>query len=55
MVTALAVMAVAGGTLAGLSPFSTAIAVGRVVTSSAGVRLSTESSLTITAAPSPPS
>ena len=50
MVTALAVMAVAGGTLAGLSPFSTAVAVGCVVTSSAGVRLSTEASLTITAA-----
>jgi signal transduction histidine kinase len=50
LVTALAVMAVAGGTLAGLSPFSTAIAVGCVVTSSAGVRLSTEVSLTITAA-----
>jgi signal transduction histidine kinase len=50
MVTALSVMAVAGGTLAGLSPFSTAIAVGCVVTSSAGVRLSTEASLTITAA-----
>ena len=50
LVTALAVMAVAGGTLAGLSPFSTAIAVGCVVTSSAGVRLSTEASLTITAA-----
>ena len=46
MVTALSVMAVAGGTLAGLSPFSTAIAVGCVVTSSAGVRLSTEASLT---------
>ena len=50
MVTALSVMAVAGGILAGLSPFSTAIAVGCVVTSSAGVRLSTEASLTITAA-----
>jgi signal transduction histidine kinase len=50
MVTALSVMAVAGGTLAGLSPFSTAIAVGCVVTSSAGVRLSTEASLTLTAA-----
>jgi signal transduction histidine kinase len=50
LVTALAVMAVAGGALAGLSPFSTAIAVGCVVTSSAGVRLSTEASLTITAA-----
>ena len=50
MVTALSVMAVAGGTLAGLSPFSTAIAVGCVVTSSAGIRLSTEASLTLTAA-----
>jgi signal transduction histidine kinase len=50
MVTALAVMAVAGGTLAGLSPFSTAVAVCCVVTSSAGVRLSTEASLTVTAA-----
>jgi signal transduction histidine kinase len=50
MVTALSVMAVAGGTMAGLSPFSTAIAVGCVVTSSAGVRLSTEASMTITAA-----
>jgi signal transduction histidine kinase len=50
MVTALSVMAVAGGTMAGLSPFSTAIAVGCVVTSSAGVRLSTEASLTVTAA-----
>ena len=50
MVTALSVMAVAGGTLAGLSPFSTAIAVGCVVTSSAGIRLTTEASLTLTAA-----
>ena len=50
LVTSLAVMAVAGGTLAGLSPFSTAIAVGCVVTSSAGVRLSTQASLIITAA-----
>ena len=50
LVTALTVMAVAGGTLAGLSPFSTAIAVGCVVTSSAGIRLSTEASLTLTAA-----
>ena len=50
MVTALAVMAVAGGTLAGLSPFSTAITVGCVVTASAGVRLGSEASLTITAA-----
>ena len=50
MVIALSVMAVAGGTLAGLSPFSTAVAVCCVVSSSAGVRLSTEASLTITAA-----
>jgi signal transduction histidine kinase len=50
MVTALAVMAVAGGTLAGLSPFSTAITVGCVVTASAGARLSSEASLTITTA-----
>jgi signal transduction histidine kinase len=50
MVTALGVMAVAGGAMAGLSPFSTAIAVGCVVTSSAGIRLTTEASLTITAA-----
>ena len=50
MVTALSVMAVAGGTLAGLSPFSTAVAVCCVVTSSAGIRLSTEASLTITVA-----
>jgi signal transduction histidine kinase len=49
MVTALAVMAAFGGTLAGLSPFSTAIAVGCVVTASAGVRLSTEASLAVTA------
>jgi len=50
MVSALTVMAVAGGTLAGLSPFSTAVAVCCVVTSSAGIRLSTEASATITAA-----
>jgi len=50
MVAALSVMAVAGGTLAGLSPFSTAVAVCCVVTSSAGVRLATDASLTITAA-----
>ena len=46
---ALAVMGVAGGLLAGLSPLSTAIAVGCVVTSAAGIRLSTEISLAITA------
>jgi signal transduction histidine kinase len=48
-VAALAVMAVAGGALAGLSALSTAIAVGCVVTSAAGARLSTEASLAITA------
>jgi len=50
MVTALSVMGVTGGLLAGLSPFSTAIAVCCVVTSSVGIRLATELSLTITAA-----
>lgn len=45
----LAVMAAAGGALAGLSALSTAIAVGCVVTSSAGARLSTETSLALTA------
>jgi signal transduction histidine kinase len=50
MVAALAVMAAAGGALAGLSAFSPAVAVGCVVTSSAGVRLHTDASLTITAA-----
>ena len=43
-------MAAAGGTLAGLSTFSTAVAVGCVVTSVRGVRLSTEASPRITAA-----
>jgi signal transduction histidine kinase len=47
--TALAVMGVAGGALAGLSPLSTAIAVGCMATASAGVRLNTEASLAITA------
>ncbi len=46
---ALAVMGLIGGVLAGLSPVSTVIAVGCVVTSAAGVRLSTEASLAITA------
>jgi signal transduction histidine kinase len=46
---ALVVMAAAGGALAGMSEFNTAVAVGCVVTSSAGVRLSTETSLAITA------
>ena len=46
---ALAVIGLAGGVLAGLSPLSTAIAVGCMVTAAAGVRLSTETSLAITA------
>ncbi|HEY1320892.1 MAG TPA: hypothetical protein VGF32_11620, partial [Streptosporangiaceae bacterium] len=45
---ALAVMGVAGGALAGLSPLSTAIAFGCMATSAAGVRLKTEASLPIT-------
>ena len=49
-VAALAVMGVAGGALAGLSPLSPAIAVGCMVTAAAGMRLSTETSLSITAA-----
>jgi signal transduction histidine kinase len=49
MVAALAVLAAAGGALAGLSPFSPAVAVAFLVTSYAGVRLSSEASLTITA------
>ena len=50
VVAALAVMAVSGGVLAGLSPLSTAIAIGCVVTSSAGARLDFEKSLGLTAA-----
>jgi signal transduction histidine kinase len=46
---ALAVMGIAGGVLAGLSPLSTSVAVGCIVTSAAGIRLSTESSLAVTA------
>jgi signal transduction histidine kinase len=49
MVGALAVMGVAGGALAGLSPLSTAVALGCVVTASAGTRLNIETSLAITA------
>lgn len=49
-IAALSVIGLAGGVLAGLSPLSTAIAVGCVVTAAAGVRLSTETSLAITAA-----
>jgi signal transduction histidine kinase len=48
-IAALAVMGAAGGVLAGLSPLSTAIAVGCVATSSAGARLNPEASLAITA------
>jgi len=46
---ALAVMGLAGGVLAGLSPLSPAVAIGCVVTAAAGVRLRTETSLAITA------
>jgi signal transduction histidine kinase len=49
-VATLAALGVAGGTLAGLSPLSTGIAVGCVVTASAGIRLTTEVSMAITAA-----
>jgi len=49
MIAALAVMGVAGGVLAGLSPLSTAPAVGCVVAAASGVRLTTETSLAITA------
>ena len=48
-VAALTVIGLAGGAIAGLSPLSTAIAVGCVVTAAAGVRLTTETSLAITA------
>jgi signal transduction histidine kinase len=46
---ALALTGVAGGALAGLSPLSTAVAVGCVVTSAAAVRLTAEASVAITA------
>ena len=48
VVVALAVMAAAGGTLAGLSTLSTAVAVGCVVTSAAGSRLDFEISAALT-------
>ena len=48
-VAALAVMGIAGGVLAGLSPLSPALAIGCMATSAAGVRLNTETSLAITA------
>lgn len=50
IVGSLAVLGVAGGALAGLSPLSTAIAVGCVVSASVGARLNTEISMAITAA-----
>jgi signal transduction histidine kinase len=49
VITAMTVMGLAGGVLAGLSPLSTAIAVGCMVTAAGGVRLDTETSLAITA------
>jgi signal transduction histidine kinase len=49
-VVTLAVLGVAGGALAGLSPLSPAIAVGCVVTGTVGARLNTEISMAITAA-----
>jgi signal transduction histidine kinase len=49
MIASLAVVGVAGGFLAGLTPLSTAIAIGCVATSSAGSRLETAKSLAITA------
>jgi signal transduction histidine kinase len=48
-VGSLAVMAVAGGVLAGLAPLSTGVAIGIAVTVSAGARLPTEISLALTA------
>ena len=50
LVVSLAVMGAAGGALAGLSPLSTAAALGCVVTSAAAMRLPAETSLAITAA-----
>ncbi|QMU71216.1 sensor histidine kinase [Streptacidiphilus sp. P02-A3a] len=48
-VSVLAVMGAAGGAMAGLAPLSTAVAVGCVVTSAAGIRLNPETSLAIVA------
>jgi signal transduction histidine kinase len=48
MVGSLIVMATAGGVLAGLSPESPAVAIGCMVTSAAGARLSSRASLAIT-------
>ena len=50
VVPTLAVLGVAGGALAGLSPLSPALAVGCVVTGTVGARLNTEISMAITAA-----
>jgi signal transduction histidine kinase len=49
-IATLGLMAISGGVLAGLSPLSTAIAIGCVVTSSAGARLDFEKSLALTSA-----
>jgi signal transduction histidine kinase len=49
-VVTLAILGVAGGALAGLSPLSPALAVGCVVTATVGARLNTEISSAITAA-----
>jgi signal transduction histidine kinase len=49
MVTALVVMAAAGGALAGIASLSPAVAIGCVVTASAGARLSIEASAAIAA------
>jgi hypothetical protein len=49
VIGAMAVLGAAGGALAGLSALSTAIAVGCVITASAGTRLNIETSLAITA------
>jgi signal transduction histidine kinase len=49
MITTLAVMGAAAGVLAGVSPFSPAVAAGCVVTSFAGARLSNRISVAITA------
>lgn len=49
MVTALVMMAAAGGVLAGMATLSPAVAIGCVVAASAGARLSTQASAAITA------
>ncbi|HEX8008535.1 MAG TPA: hypothetical protein VF482_19155, partial [Trebonia sp.] len=47
VIAALAVLGAAGGALAGLSALSTAVAIGAVVTASAGTRLNIDTSLAI--------